>query len=388
MGRLGLKIRAVLPNPSARLGLGRALGARYFLMGSLREVASFDVDAHVIDAELNGQVYGAQMRVSNSAELRFRLPELANVMFLPPQQQVVIIQQQQVVQRQVVAAQVEFRKGNFSVSLGLYKEVLAANPNCVEARQMSIELEFRSRRSGVEAAQVAMWQQQQAAMQAQRERQIALAAAAEGARQQARRDIEFMNEARKAEVAKQQFLAQQALVAQAQAAQAQNMAAQRAAILQAAATIHHNQEVQAQLIQARAAAAVQQQQQMRAAVLAQADAVHAQQMAQLNQVHANIAASVAQTQRDMQAKHQEVVNHVNAEYDQFVAFGKQAEAKGNYPGAVTAYQNAKRLRPSPEIELMTGAAINKQAIAQAALKGEVEKKKVEGAIAQEMIKNK
>ena len=134
MGRLGLTMRDVLTNPSARLCLGRALGARYFLMGSLREVASFDVSTHVIDAELNGQVYGAQMRVSNSAELRYRLPELANVMFLPPQQQVVVIQQQQVVQRQVVAAQLEFRKGNFSVSLGLYKEVLAANPNCVEAR--------------------------------------------------------------------------------------------------------------------------------------------------------------------------------------------------------------------------------------------------------------
>src|SRR6185436_15139674 len=35
-----------------------------------------------------------------------------------------------------------------------------------------------------------------------------------------------------------------------------------------------------------------------------------------------------------------------------------------------------------------GGVINKQAVAEAALKGEVEKKKVEGAIAQEMIKNK
>ena len=108
----------------------------------------------------------------------------------------------------------------------------------------------------------------------------------------------------------------------------------------------------------------------------------------MDTIRSNLAASVAQTQRDMQAKHQEVVTHVNAEYDQFVALGKQAEAKGNYPAAVTAYQNAKRLKPSPEVELMIGGAINKQAIAQAASEGEVEKKKVEGGIAQEMIKNK
>lgn len=388
MGRLGLTMRDVLVNPAARLCLGRALGARFFLMGALREVASFDVSAHVIDAELNGQVYGAQMRVQSAAELRFRLPELANLMFLPPPQQVVVVQQQQVVQRQLVAAQVEYRKGNFGIAFGMYKEVLVANPTCVEARQLSIELEFRSRRSGVEAAQVAMWQQQQAALQAERERQIALAAAAEGARQQARRDLEFMTEARKHEVLKQQFLAQQALVAQAQAAQAQNMAAQRAAILQAAATMQKNQQVMAELAQARAAAAVQQQQQARAAVAAHVAEVQRQQAAQVQAVRASVAQSVAQQQRDMEAQREQIAAHVNAEYDRFVAFGRKAEADGNFPAAVTAYQNAKRLKPSPQIELMIGQAINKQALAEAALKGELEKKKVEGAIAQEMIKNK
>jgi hypothetical protein len=390
MCRLGLTIRDVLVNPAARLCLGRALGARYFLMGSLQDNAGIDVTARVIDGELNGQVYGAMMHVNSSAELRYRMPELAAGMFAPPPpaQTIVVIQQPPVLQQQLVAAQVEYRKGNFSVAFGMYQQISTAYPTCYEARSLTIELDFRSRRSGVEAAQVAMWQQQQAAFQAQREQQIALAAAAEGARQQARRDMEFMEQARKAELWKQQVLAQQALVAQAQAMQAQNMAAQRAAILQAAANIQRNEQIQQQLIQARAAAAVQQQQQVRQAVIAQADAVHAQQMAQLNQIHANIAASVAQQQRDMQAKHQQIVTHVNAEYDQFVAFGKQAEAKGNYPAAVTGYQSAKRLKPSPEIELMIGAAINKQALAQAALKGEVEKKKVEGAIANEMIKNK
>jgi hypothetical protein len=390
MCRLGLTIRDVLVDPAARLCLGRALGARYFLMGSLQDNAGIEVTARVIDGELNGQVYAAMIHVGNSGELRYRLPELAGGMFAPPppQQTIVIIQQPPVLQQQLVAAQIEYRKGNFSVAFGMYQQISTAYPTCYEAQSLTIELDFRSRRSGVEAAQVAMWQQQQVAWQAQREQQIALAAAAEGARQQARRDIEFMAQAQKTEIWKQQVLAQQALVAQAQAMQAQNMAAQRAAILQAAANIQRNEQIQQQLIQARATAAVQQQQQMRAAVLANIDAVHNQQMAQLNQIHANIAASVAQQQRDMQAKRQEIINHVNDEYTQFVAFGKQAEAKGNYPAAVTAYQNAKRLKDSPEIELMIGAAINKQALAQAALKGEVEKKKVEGAIAQQMIKNK
>lgn len=388
MGRLGLTMRDVLTNPSARLCLGRAIGARFFLMGALREVASFDVSTHIIDAELNGQVYGAQMRVNNAAELRYRLPELASLMFLPPARQVIVVQQQQVVQRQVVAAQLEYRKGNFAVSLGLYKEIVTAHPTHVEARSMLVEIELRQRRSGVHAAQVALWHQQQAAMQAERERQIALAAAAEGARQQARRDIELMNEFRKHEVAKQQLLAQQALIAQAQAAHARNTAAQRAAILQAAATMQKNQQVAAQLAQARAEAAVEQQQKFQAAQAARIAEARRQQSAQVEQVRANIEKSREQMNRDVQAKRREVADHVKAEYDQFVALGKQAEAKGNFPGAVTAYQNAKRLKPSPEVELMIGAAINKQAIAEATVRGEVEKKKVEAGIAQEMIKNK
>ncbi|HEX3152616.1 MAG TPA: tetratricopeptide repeat protein [Gemmataceae bacterium] len=388
MGRLGLTMRDVLVNPSARLCLGRALGARYFLMGSLREVASFDVSASIIDAELNGQVYGVQTRVQNATELRYRLPELANLMFMPPQQQVIIVQQQQVVQQKIIAAQIEYRKGNFSIAFGMYKEVQTAAPMNVEARSMVIELDFRSRRSGVEAAQVAMWQQQQVAMQAERERQIALAAAAEGARQQARRDIEFMNQANKAELAKRQFLAQQAMVAQAQQMQAANMAAQRAAVLQAAAQIHQNQAVQAQLVQARIDAVHVQQQQALAANEARIAEARRQQSAQVDAVRANINASVEQTHRDMAQRQQQIATHVQTEYDQFVATGKKAEAAGNFALALTAYQNAKHLKPSPEIELMIGGAINGQARAQAALKGDAEKRKLEAQLAQEAIKNK
>src|SRR5262245_39442300 len=221
MGRLGLSMRDVLTNPEARLCLGRALGARYFLMGSLREVASFDVTTHVIDAELNAQTLGARIRVNNAAELRFRLAELAQLTLLPPAQQVVVVQQQQVVQQKVVPAQLEFRKGNFAVSLGFFKEVLAANPNHMEARQMMVQVEFRQRQSNLETAQVAAWQQQQAALQVERERQIAFVAAAQGSLEQARRDIQLFSEVQRQQLLRQQALAQQQLLAQAAAAQQQ-----------------------------------------------------------------------------------------------------------------------------------------------------------------------
>src|SRR5262249_18755022 len=77
MGRLGLTLRDVVTDPVARLLLARALGVRYFLFGTLRETASFDVTTHLVDAEVGYQVGGARLHVFNPFELKCRLGELA-----------------------------------------------------------------------------------------------------------------------------------------------------------------------------------------------------------------------------------------------------------------------------------------------------------------------
>jgi tetratricopeptide (TPR) repeat protein len=251
---------------------------------------------------------------------------------------------------------------------------------------MSVELEFRSRRSSVEAAQVAAWQQQSAAYQAERERQIALAAAAQGAREQARRDLQFATELQRQQLLRQQALAQQALIAQAQAAQAQNMLAQRAALLQTAAAIQRNEQVMAQLAQARAAAAIAQQQQMAAERAKVIDQIHRQQAAQVMAVQAQVAAAVQKQQAERQAVIKTIATNLQTEYDQFVSVGKQAQAKGNYPGAVSAFENAKRIKPSAEIDGLLSGALLAQARAEAALKGELQKQRFEAGYAKEQLR--
>src|SRR5262249_51159334 len=145
-----------------------------------------------------------------------------------------------------------------------YKEALAVNPNNVEARSMMVQVEFRQRQADVEAARVAAWQQQAAAYQAQRERQIALAAAAQGAREQARRDRELFSEYQKHQLAQQQALAQQNLILQAQLAQRQNNHVQRVALLESAVAIQRTDPLVQQLAQARAELAVEQQKRLAA----------------------------------------------------------------------------------------------------------------------------
>ncbi|HKB00873.1 MAG TPA: tetratricopeptide repeat protein, partial [Gemmataceae bacterium] len=388
MGRLGLTMRDVLTNPAARLCLGRALGARFFLMGALREVASFDVTTHVIDAELNGQVAGAGIRVNNAAELRYRLGELASLMFLPPPQQVVVIQQQQVVQRQVVAAQVEFRKGNFSIAFGMYKEVLATNPNCVEARQMMVELEFRQRRSSVEAVQVAAWQRDQAAIQRERERQIALAAAAQGAREQARRDLEIATEINKHQLAKQQALAQQNLILQAQLAHQQNNLERRVTLLESAAAIKRDDALVAQLVQARAELAAERQKRLAAEQATRESELKRQKDAELAKVQTQIAVERQRRETEKVEREKAEAAKAQAEYDRFVDQGRKAMEANRFPIAVSAFQNARRLKPSPEAEQLVSNALTAQAKADAEKKGAAEKARLDAQLAKEEERRK
>lgn len=388
MGRLGLNIRDVLTNPHARLCLGRALGARFFLMGALREVASFDASTHIIDAELNQQVFGARVRVQNAAELRYRLPELATLTYVPAPQQVVIVQQQQVVQQRVVAAQVEFRKGNFRIALGFYKEVLAVQPTHVEARQMLVQIEFRNRQAELEAARQAAWQQQQAAMRADRDRQIALAAASEAARLQARRDRVGMGGAQQQLLVQQQLLAQQNLLAQAQLAQRQNNLEQRVALLESANGIRRDDKVVDELARARAQLAVEKQKRLAAEQAAREAEARRKRDIELERTKAQLALEQQKRQLEEEARRKAAEAKAQAEYDQFVDAGQRAMAAQRYAVAVGAFQNARRIKPSPEIEKLVSSALVEQARAEAEKKGAEEKKKLEAQLAQEEARRK
>jgi tetratricopeptide (TPR) repeat protein len=84
MAQMGLTMGDLVYNPSARLWLARVMGVRYFIVGSLRETASFDATAHLVDAEYGYEVSRSRIHVHNVWELKLRLPELAQRLFLSP----------------------------------------------------------------------------------------------------------------------------------------------------------------------------------------------------------------------------------------------------------------------------------------------------------------
>src|SRR5262249_12818412 len=72
MGRLGLTMRDVLVDASARRWLARALNVRFFVFGSIQHTASFDVSTHFVDAESGAKQGGGQIHVQDQQELKLR----------------------------------------------------------------------------------------------------------------------------------------------------------------------------------------------------------------------------------------------------------------------------------------------------------------------------
>ncbi len=388
MGRLGLTLRDVLTNPAARLTLGRAVGARFFLTGSLREVASFDVTTHLLDAELNLQTGGATVRCQNAAEFRFRMGDIARLTTMPPQQQVVVVQQQALVQQQVQTAHIEIGKGRFAVAIDMFRNVLTTNPNHVEARQGLVQVEYRQRQFDMEAQRQAAWQQQQAAVAQQRDRQLVLAAAAETQRVQAQRQMALFGEPQQKAFLGQQLVAQQSLVAQAQTAQRQNNLEQRVSLLESASALKRDDAVVEQLADAKAKLAVERQKRVAAEQAARESEMKRKNDAELARVKEQLAAEQARRAEAEQARRTAIAEKNQVEYDTFVDQGQRAMARQNYGIAAASFQNARRLKPSPEIEKLVSAALVEQARADAMKKGDEERKKLEAQLAQEETRRK
>src|SRR5262249_13118710 len=86
MGKLGMTMREVLNDPVARRCLAQSLNARYFAFGTLRATGSFDVDAHLFDAETNQRTATANMHVQDHNEMKLRLGELARQLGAKPEE--------------------------------------------------------------------------------------------------------------------------------------------------------------------------------------------------------------------------------------------------------------------------------------------------------------
>jgi hypothetical protein len=132
MGRLGMTMRDIMDDPHARRWLGRALGARYFVLGTLVQTASFDVTTYVIDAEFGYLHSSARIHVHNRPELRLRLGELAWLTTCDPVERTRYLAGADQFNTLIVQGRRHFDRREFGLAVGVFENALRLRPGHVE----------------------------------------------------------------------------------------------------------------------------------------------------------------------------------------------------------------------------------------------------------------
>ena len=187
MGRMGLTIHDLLRDANARRWLGRAVGVRYIVLGTIFPTTSFDVNTYLLDTEFGFLQGGASINVRDPFELKLRLSELAQLTMMTPAERDAFLAQQQFRRFTVLVAD-----GRLNMDARRYRKArdefalaLQIFPNNVQ-----VQLWYQICADGarfedfVEAQRLAA-AQRQAALEAARRRQLQLAQEAEFARRNA-----------------------------------------------------------------------------------------------------------------------------------------------------------------------------------------------------------
>lgn len=216
MGRMGLTMNDLIADPNARRWLGRAVGVRYFVLGSLTQTASFDVNTYLLDAEFGYLQGSARIHVRDPYELKLRLPELAQLTLMTPAEQAAY-QQARLVQL-IADGQRHLNEGRFQQAVGAFEAVLEVYPYNIQVQFLREQARAQARFQDFERERRGQFEAQQAALAAQRQRQRELSQASEAARRRASAAAAARSEAQRGVHLRFRFDAQASLVARAEVA--------------------------------------------------------------------------------------------------------------------------------------------------------------------------
>ncbi len=408
MSRLGLSLRDVLIDPIARRWLGRALGVRFFVLGDIRETASFVVTTHLVDAECGYEYGWGRVHVQSPFELRLRLGELVGQTLLDPierrrrQQEAEAaerersrlavlaeadrlraLQESQNVPLLIVEGQRLGDSGNLTASIELLGRARRLRPDDIELNFLFNRFNDRNRRRDWEAARQREWEGRQAALVAAQQQQQALARAAEEARLLAAQQAAARQAGDALILAQQRQQAFLQLQAQGQLALQQQQFNLSVQLYQSALALNQTDALYQALAQAQARAADAERQFVAQAAAQQAAVLQQQRDAQLvgarqqlledrrNQEARERADRAAQAARD-QALYQKMLNDAQRQL-----------TKQQFDAAVSALQTARQVRRTNEVDRLLSQALVEQARATALKANPAGKVDVERQLAEE-----
>lgn len=383
MGRLGLTVRDVVVDPGARRWLGRAMGVRYFLFGSLTETASFIAETHLVDAEHGCEIGSGAIHVRNPVELKLRLCELARLTLMPPQERVVYVRQVEESERVLQEAHRCSDRGEFSVAIQFFNQALKNRPGSVEIQVLIQKTSERARQAELEAARRREWERQQALAAEMQRRQWELARAAEAARLRAEQEAAAIAEAQRLAQLQQRERAHRELYTQAQVAFRDGNFAVSINLFESALALKRTDEGYRELALARARQ--QERERRKAAEAAGQREFEARVRAEKEvlALRAQVEEERRQTTAREEARRREQEARDQVEYTRLVDQGQRQMAQQKYDEAVASFQSARQMKKTDEVEKLVAAALVEQARASAARKGQREREELERRLASE-----
>jgi tetratricopeptide (TPR) repeat protein len=185
MGRLGVTMRDVLMNPSARVCLGRALNVRFFVFGAIQQTASFDISTHLIDAESGAKQGGGQIHVQDHQELKLRAAELVQQVQTNPAEANRLRQEALEKEKILNEARSRFQAGQYAQTVSICQEGLKRFPDHAGLRTLEQQAEQKVQQAALEQKRKEELAAQQARVAAAQKQQQDAAREAEAARKRA-----------------------------------------------------------------------------------------------------------------------------------------------------------------------------------------------------------
>jgi tetratricopeptide (TPR) repeat protein len=383
MARLGMTLRDLMTDPSARLWLARALHVRYFLLGSLGQGNGISATTYLFDAECGYQLGAARIDVRDPWELKLRLAELARLTLMSPEDRLRYKRQCEDSQQLLVQAQVQFDHGEFSVSLGFFEKLLQSRPDDVRVQVLFERCRHRNHQAELEAARRRDWDRQQAQLAEMQRRQWELARAAEAARLRAEQEAGALADADRRLRQQQCELAHAQLLLQAQAALRQQNFTVSIQFYESAVALKPSDDGYRELALARARAAeaararAAEAQASREAVLLQ------QRDAEVAQLRGRLQQERQRHEPEEQAQRRAFAERDQAEYTRQLDDGQRLLAQAKYDRAIVAFQGARNLRRTDEADQLLSQALVEQARATAEKKGSGQRAELERQLAAE-----
>jgi tetratricopeptide (TPR) repeat protein len=370
MGRLGITMRDVCFDPTARAALAQSLGARFFVFGSMRYTSSFDVTTHMVDAQTGAKTGGGFIHVQDHNELKLRAAELVGQTTGTPVQAKQLADAGRENEKALNEARQFLKAGKYAEASAAARAGLAKSPNNVALRTVQTQADQLLEKARLEEAHRQEAARLAVQAEAARKQQQDLAKQAEAARLRAQQEAKSRDESAKRAQEIQKQRAFDNLVAQAHTAARTGNTQQAVSFYDSALALKADPSVKQERDAARSLAAQmakakadQEKAQREAEAEKKREAALSAARAQVEVEKKQREAETAQKQKDQQARDA-------AERSRLIEQARGFLTRGQYDAAMGALQTARRLGKSDEVDKLAAQVQAAQARAESERKNQ------------------